>query len=41
MDYLSAGDVSMKLEQKLDSAVMNNTVKRKIRGVNEVDKYGC
>ena len=24
MDYISAGDVSMKLEQKLVSAVMNN-----------------
>ena len=30
MDCISAGDVSMKLEQKLDFAVMNNTVKRKI-----------
>jgi len=38
MDYISAGDVSMKLEQKLVSAVMNNIVK-KIWGVYEIDKY--
>ena len=38
MDCISAGDVSMKLEVKLVSAVMNNFVK-KIWGVNEVDKY--